>query len=720
MNDAVSPVRRRGLRLTTRVFWDLAVYAIGMGLAVGMVFPPFAVVLGVPEQYAARLSFRVACLVAGVLVGAASYALCRAVVGRRLAELSRHLRSVAHEVTRTRRTGEWCRPSERIRVDSDDELGETTRAFNDLLDALDAGEHFRALVRNASDVITVVDAEGTVTYQTPSVGWVLGHPPAALLGSRVLDLVHPDDAAAFQDHLAATVSQTGQTAPLRSRLRHRDGSWRSVETVTSDLRADPAVNGIVLTTRDVGEREQLEQQLRRQAFHDPLTGLPNRALFMERLRAAEALEQRDGTPSTVLFLDLDDLKTVNDGQGHESGDALLQVVAARVLGCLRPEDTLARLSGDEFAVLLVGTHTDAHAVSVAERVLASLRQPVVVGDATLSSGASMGIATSTTAAASGIGVLRAADVAMYVAKTGGKGRYEVFRPSHHAARLDREALQADLARALEADQFLLHYQPVVGLTSEDVVGFEALLRWDHPTRGLVPPGAFIDIAEESGLIVPIGRWVLREATGQAARWRASGAHPDVYVAVNVSVRQFQHPGLVADVIEALRESRLAPGQLTVEITESLFAGDTASTIGKLEELKALGVRLALDDFGTGYSSLSYLRRFPIDVLKIDKSFVDGLGSSAEDWAVTSAIVALGQILHLTVVAEGIETAAELAALRLMGVHCGQGYHLGRPAPAAAWDAGTGAVDRRRADSPGTPLRAALPPSPHAATDVRPA
>jgi diguanylate cyclase (GGDEF)-like protein/PAS domain S-box-containing protein len=710
--------RRRGFRLTSRVFWDLAVWMVGLGIAVGLVFPPFATLLGVPAEYAQRPVFRLACLGAGFTVGALGYTLCRCLVGGRLAVLSSSLRSVAQGITQASRTGDWTGPtSQRIRVDSDDQLGETAQAFNSLLDALESGEHFRSLVRNASDVITVVDAAGTITYQTPSVGWVLGYPPGSLVGTDVHELLHPEDVHTFRDQVTAAVRGPGPASVPGVRMRHRTGSWRWTETVVNDLRDDAAVAGVVLTTRDVSDRRDLEERLRTQAYYDPLTGLPNRTLFMERLRAAEARSLDDGTPAAVLFLDLDNLKTVNDTLGHDGGDALLGVVAQRVGACLRPGDTLARLAGDEFAVLLEGAQGSDTAPRVAERVLAAFREPVLVADRTLRSGLSIGLATTATAAASGIGLLSAADIAMYVAKTSGKGRCEVFRPSHHAAHLERERLQADLYQALERQELVLHYQPIVDLTSGRVSGHEALVRWCHPERGMVPPAQFITLAEDSGLIVPIGRWILEEATRQAVAWQPAGGEP-LRMSVNVSVCQFQHPDLVDDVAGALRASGLAPDRLTLEITESLFAQDTEATTAKLEAIKALGVRLALDDFGTGYSSLSHLRRFPIDILKIDKAFVDGVATDAEDHAVVGAIVTLGQVLDLDLVAEGIETERELAALQALGVQYGQGYHLGRPAapdqqvprpPATRHGApAPRGPERRRPYSPGAALRPAAP------------
>ncbi|MCV2490069.1 EAL domain-containing protein [Geodermatophilus sp. YIM 151500] len=681
--STTTPARRRGFRLTPRVFWDLAVYMIGLGLAVGLVFPPFATGLGVPSSYATRPSFLAACLVAGFLVGAMSYTVCRAVVGGRLSVLSTHLRSVAETVTRASHTGDFSwRHSDRIPVDSDDELGETAGSFNSLLDALEAGERFRSLVRNASDVITVVDASGRIVYQTPSIGWVLGYPPATLLGSNVRSLLHPDDVPAFSEHLVQALSGSPELASVGSRMRHRNGSWRWVETVANNLLTDPAVNGIVLTTRDVSDRKELEDRLRAQAYHDPLTGLPNRALFMERLRAAEEQEKADGTPSAVLFLDMDNLKTVNDDLGHESGDTLLQVVAARLRTCLRPEDTVARLAGDEFAVLITGEDDVAEAGRVADRVLASMREPVLLDNRFVRTGVSMGVATSETAAASGISLLRAADVAMYVAKSTGKGRRETFQPAHHAAQVERDRLTADLHQALDRHQFELHYQPIVDLAAGQVTGFEALVRWHHPERGLIPPMQFIGLAEESGQIVPIGRWILHEACRQAAAWHRRAPERGLRMSVNVSVRQFQHPDLVEDVVDALRASGLEPGLLTLEITESLFADDTADTLRKLEEIKALGVRLALDDFGTGYSSLGYLRRFPVDVLKIDKAFVDGVATNPEDRAVTHAVIQLGRMLQLQVVAEGLECPEQAAALAELDCPLGQGFHFAPPMAAA--------------------------------------
>jgi diguanylate cyclase (GGDEF)-like protein/PAS domain S-box-containing protein len=698
-----------GFRLTARVFWDLAIYMVGFGLTVGLVFPPFATALGVPSVHAERMGFRAACLVAGFLVGAMSYAICRWVVGGRLAVLSAHLRRVAEAVAQASRTGDWSASNAaRISVDSDDQLGKTAQAFNSLLDALEVGQHFRSLIRNASDVITIIDAGGRISYQTPSVGWVLGYPPGTLVGTDLAALIHPEDADSFEDQIAQTSAGMPAPAAIGCRMRHRNGSWRWTETVVNNLLHDPTVSGVVLSTRDVSDRRELEEQLRTQAFYDPLTELPNRTLFLERLRSAEDALHDQGTALAVLYLDMDNLKAVNDHVGHEGGDRLLQVVSSRILDCLRPADVFARLEGDEFAVLLTGPASEREAPRTAERILAALAQPVLIDDSFIQPAASLGLATSTACASSGIGLLRAADVALSIAKATGKGRYETFQPHHHAAQLDRERLQVDLEQALEAEQLVMHYQPLVDLGTGRIDGYEALLRWQHPSRDLVPPGEFIPLAEASGLIIPMGRWVLREATQQAATWQDPGDPAGVHVSVNVSVRQFAHPDLLRDVTDALHRSGLPAHLLILELTESLFASDIPDVARKLERLKELGVRLALDDFGTGYSSLSYLRHFPFDILKIDRSFVEGIDVNRQNQAVASAIVTLGQTLELDLVAEGIETPGELRSLEALGVHLGQGFHLGRPGPSALVcpQPGIRPVDRRSPDSIGAPLRGA--------------
>ena len=675
MTSAVPPVRR-GLRLTGRIFLDLAVAMVVLGVAVGLAFPAFVRLLGVPDRYVADSAFAAACVGAGVLMGLVSWVFARTVVGSRLGVLAAALSTAAADVARG-----GALVARRVPAGSDDALGRSAAAFNALLDALERGEHFRSLVRNASDVVTVVDRAGAFTYVSPSMAWVLGHPPQSLVGTAALDLAHPEDVAAARAHLSALFG--GGTTPVVTRLRHRDGSYRWCETVTTDLRADPAVAGVVLSTRDVTERRGLEEELREAARSDHLTGLPNRAAFMERLGAATERRARTGSSLAVIFADLDNLKTVNDSLGHEAGDALLVAVAARIGGAVRPGDTVARLSGDEFAVLLVGDDAAEQARAVAARIQASVREPVRAAAREVHTGVSLGVATAEAAATVGLDALRAADVAMYAAKAAGKNRVITFAAHHHGDHLERERLRADLQTALDQGQLVLHYQPLTAMPSGEVVGHEALLRWQHPVRGLVAPMEFVPAAEASGLIVPIGRWVLREALRQHAAWvaraAAEGTAPPRGISVNVSVRQFEHASLVDDVAQALADHGVAAGELTVEVTESLFAADAARAAATLRDLRALGVRVALDDFGTGYCSLSYLRSFEIDTVKIDKSFVDHVATSASDRALVAAIVSLADALGVAVLAEGVEDAEQAAVLTELGCPTGQGYHFARPA-----------------------------------------
>jgi len=428
----------------------------------------------------------------------------------------------------------------------------------------------------------------------------------------------------------------------------------------------------------------LEDQLVHQALHDPLTGLANRALFGDRLEHALARPMRPGATVAVLLIDLDDFKDLNDSLGHDAGDDLLTIIAARLQGHARAADTVARLGGDEFALLLEDTDA-AEAVRMAEVLLEALAWPVALRGRDLVPTASIGIAIA--AGEDAETLLRNADTAMYAAKRQGKGRSTLFEPAMYATVVKRVDLAADLSRAVQESQLHLCYQPEVHLRSGRIVGLEALLRWRHPTRGAVSPGEFIPIAEDSGLIVPIGRWVLQEACHQAKSWQQQWpATPPLMLAVNLSARQLQHPAILDEVRAALAAADLDPQSLVLEITETAVMEQLDAAVAILTRLRELGVRLALDDFGTGYSSLSYLQRLPVDILKIDRSFIGGVTGSAEESALARAIVNLGQTLGLETVAEGVETAEQLAVLRQLGCQLGQGYHLARPLGPAAVDA----------------------------------
>ena len=540
-----------------------------------------------------------------------------------------------------------------------------------------------ALVRHVSEAILLCDEFGTITWASPSLHRQLGHGQAWLVGRPLTDVVHGADASAVAGALVELATLGPDEVLYREfRVARDDGAWRDLQVRGTNLLGVPEVRALVLVGRDVTEEKTLQDQLRRQAYTDPLTGLANRSLFAERLDGILRLTEPSGeTTPALLFIDLDDFKTVNDSVGHDIGDLLLITIAERLRGCVRPSDTVARLGGDEFAVLLADA-AQGHAEKVAERIITTLADPVHIGGRLVRPSASVGIAVADDLATTSV-LLRNADIAMYTAKTGGKGVAATFHADMHAQAVRRLELKSALGEALALDQLILAYQPIVELSTSAIVGVEALLRWQHPVHGLVPPLDFIPLAEESGLIVPIGRWALREACAQATVWRST--FPEFTVSVNLSGRQLTSPGLLADVRAALTDSGLPPENLVLELTETMLLteGDVAATIAVLGDLRRLGVRLAIDDFGTGYSSLSYLQQLPVDLLKIDKSFIDDL----EEYAplgganLLQGMLSLGESLGLRVVAEGVEHAYQHTRLRGLSCHFGQGYLFGRPMPA---------------------------------------
>ena len=540
-------------------------------------------------------------------------------------------------------------------------------------------ERFRSLIENTSDVIVILDRDAVVRYASPPAERVWGYAPATLEGRCLLDYTHEDDVVAAHD-LLAQVAATPESSPSTElRLRHADASWRDFEVIARNLIADVGIGGIILTYHDITERKAFERDLQHLAFNDALTGLPNRALFNDRLAQGLARADRNRRSVAVLFLDLDNFKVVNDSLGHELGDRLLVGVAERLRACLRAEDTAARLGGDEFTVLLENLVDDGQPIEVTQRIAAQLSQPIRLNGRELVPTCSIGIAVSAPGRDRPDTLLRNADLAMYRAKANGKARYAVFDPSMNTDALERLELEGDLRHALELRQLRVVYQPIVTLASGRVSELEALLRWDHPARGVVLPADFIPLAEATGLIVEIGQWVLEEACRRARAWQL--AHPadaQLTISVNLSARQFLNPDLIDDIARTLRDTDLAPSCLKLEITESVLMHDTDGTVAKLWALKRLGVRLAIDDFGTGYSSLSYLKLFPVDTLKIDRSFVSGLGQDSNDTAIVRSVVALAKSLNLAVTGEGIETAEQLGHLRALGCDLGQGYLFAKP------------------------------------------
>ena len=539
-------------------------------------------------------------------------------------------------------------------------------------------ERFRALSANASDAVVLVDRAGVVTDATPQVGRVLGVDVARLVGRPISRLVHADDAARVQQFIEDVAAGRSVPAPLEWRLWDRTGVWRQMETVAANLLHDPAIGQIVLTTRDVRERKTLEQQLTQVALHDLLTDLPNRTLFRDRMGQALASAMGAGRHTTVLSVGLDGLKRVNDSLGHPAGDQVLQEVARRLRACVGAADTCGRLGGDEFGVLLDGQATVDDGIALAERILASIREPVEIGGLPAHVTASVGLSTAAPGDAEARTLLRRADMARSVARNAGGDRAVVFEPEMHEAVQARFELELELRRAIDQAEFVLNYQPIVDLRTGDVVGAEALIRWDHPTQGRIAPSVFIPLAEESGLIDEIGTWVLRTACVEVARWAQLSPGRVPRVSINLSAHQLADPQLAWTVQAALAHASASPGWVTLELTESMLMDNRSVSLERLHAIRALGVQIAIDDFGTGYSSLAYLEQFPITTIKIDRSFVTPLDDPKRGAGVVHAIIEIGGALGLTTVAEGIETRAQLSRLRDLGCPLGQGYLFSKP------------------------------------------
>jgi diguanylate cyclase (GGDEF)-like protein/PAS domain S-box-containing protein len=551
---------------------------------------------------------------------------------------------------------------------------------------------FRTLVQDASDVILIIGEDRRIRYATPSAADLFGG--VAVAGARLSDLVAPgardDVERVLTMMLAISPGAGGAGVPFGYLLRveRLDGRAAVIEVRWSDLRHDATVGGLVLTLRDVTQQHELEQELKHRAFHDALTGLPNRALFAKEATAALAAARTAGRTVGVLFVDLDDFKVVNDTMGHAVGDELLVAVAARLASVIRASDTAARLGGDEFALLIDDAPDPGAVDAFAERIVAAFAEPFTLQQAKVLAAATVGVATS---ADSGDvdELLRHADLALYAAKGAGKRRWRHYQPALTSGMLRRREVQTALEDAVQAQSFTLAYQPVVSLASGEITGFESLLRWPTRRWGKMLPSEFIPLAEETGLIVPLGAWALRQALSDLVRWRrglpepAPGGPGGPYVSVNVSARQFRDPGFVERVRQALHLCALPPSALLLELTESLLLGDTDRIRAELDELKDIGVRLAIDDFGTGYSSLGYLLDLPIDVLKVDKTFVTGIGSSWRRHALVEGIVRLARTLEVDVIAEGIESETERELLAGMGCQFGQGYLLSVPVDAGA-------------------------------------
>jgi diguanylate cyclase (GGDEF)-like protein/PAS domain S-box-containing protein len=543
-------------------------------------------------------------------------------------------------------------------------------------------DRYASLIANAADVIMIVSAEGEIKFASPACERTLGLRPAEVAGKHLFDHWSGEDAQRLRLFLADVAATHGVPhGPVELSIEH--GANRHVlEIIGSNMIDDPAVQGLALNFRDISERKALEDQLRELAFHDPLTLLANRNLFRDRVQHALELSQRGQHRVAVMFLDLDNFKNVNDSLGHDAGDTLLQTVARRLVATTRKSDTVARLGGDEFAILVEGFAAVEEVTTVAESVTRALDKPLTLGATELHVRASVGVAfgePNLDAEA----LLSRADIAMYHAKAAGKNRYVPFEPRMQEMLHQRLRLEADLARAIHGSEFFLEYQPVIDLGTRSLLGVEALVRWRHPELGVLLPNEFIQIAEECGQIIGLGRWVLHRSCAEMRAWRGSvsGGH-ELRLAVNISGRHLQHGDLVEDVARALQDSGLEPGNLIIELTESTVIHNTEQNLERLRRLKGLGVRLAIDDFGMGYSSLSYLHRLPIDILKVDRSFVARLSDGNRGPELARTVIALGDTLGLDTVAEGIELEPQVAALLELGCVAGQGFLFAAPASLA--------------------------------------
>jgi len=541
-------------------------------------------------------------------------------------------------------------------------------------------ERFRALVQNASDLIGILEENGSVRYESPSHQRVLGHRPEDFIGKSFLDLVHLEDRPLVSNALRYLIEQPREIVTLEYRRRHRDGEWRFVESTASNLLAHPAVAGVVLNSHDVTDRKEAEDRLLHETLHDELTGLPNRVLFMDRLKQSMERSRREPDRITVvLFLDVDRFKIVNDSLGHLVGDELLVQIAGSLLSVLRPTDTIARMGGDEFAILLEGVRDVTDAEEVAVRIHQRLAAPITLHGHEIYLSASIGIAVHTPEYERPEDLLRDADTAMYRAKSQGPAGHVVFNRGMHQFVMARLQLETDLRRAIERGQIEVYYQPVVDLRSGVVTSLEALLRWTHPRHGTIFPDEFLSVAEETGLIVTMGRYVLEESCRKVRELqRRYPEHRELKLSVNLSNKQFFQADLFEQVRHALAESGLDPSCLGLEITEGVIIQHAESANTRFARLKSLGIQLSMDDFGKGYSSLNYLHRFPMDVLKIDRSFVSRIEEGSGNLAILEAIVTLAHQLGMEVVAEGIQTAAQVKKIRALGCEYGQGFLFSKP------------------------------------------
>ncbi len=537
-------------------------------------------------------------------------------------------------------------------------------------------EAFRALVQHLQDIITVHDTQGITLYESPSTSRLLGYPPGALVGRIPFDSVHPKDLARTREAFANLLNGEPPKTPVEFRFRHAKGHWIYLEAQGNNLLEHPGIRGVVITSRDVSERKRAEQRAEYLSQHDGLTGLPNRLLMQDRLHQAIIQARRGGSVVALMFIDLDRFKTVNDSFGRVIGDALLKQVAERLRKCLRDTDTVARLGGDEFIIMIPDAATAQVVGEVAQRVLSEFSQPFSDGEQEMYVSASIGISLFPRDGSDPDELVKHADRAMYNAKDSGRNMYRYFTEDLNHEVREKVMLESGLRRAIDRGELRLFYQPIIDLHTRQVIGAESLVRWQHPSLGLIPPGKFIPVAEESDLIFRLGEWVLRAACKQLRAWQQEGFA--LQVAVNVSARQFRDPKLADLVVAVMADSHVDPRLVEIELTESAIMHDARASISTLERLKSRGVSISIDDFGIGYSNLSSLKRLPLDTLKIDQSLVRDIATDTNDAAIVRAIIGLARSLGIKVLAEGVEDDVQLSFLNNYGCNYGQGFLFGRP------------------------------------------
>jgi len=554
-------------------------------------------------------------------------------------------------------------------------------AYKETERALEASEaRFRVLTESGLDLISVLAEDGTILYQSPALRNLLGYEPAETVGRNVFDLVHREDADQARQAFRRILETRHFREPLEFRIRNREGAWRTFESLGTNCVDNPHIRGVVFNSRDVTDRKAIQQRIQHLAYHDNLTGLPNRGLLQDRLAHSIARADRTGRKVAVLFIDLDNFKNINDTLGHDVGDELLRQVARRLGECVRAGDTIARQGGDEFIVLLDNLEDGRGASVVAQKILNSLRAAFPLGGTEQHVSGSVGIAVYPEDGKDAQTLMKNADTAMFHGKGIGKNTYQYFTAQMNIAVKRRMTLESALRRAVMQKDFVLHYQPQVNLDTGEIVAVESLVRWKTEDSGTVMPGDFIPLAEETGLINEIGEWVLREACRQNREWQARGLAPR-RMAVNLSARQFADKAFLDTVTRVLQETGLDPKWLELEITESQVMRQTEGMILLLNRLAEMGVHLAIDDFGTGYSSLSYLKRLPIQKLKIDQSFIRDITVDPNDTAIVVAIISMARSLDLETIAEGVETAGQLALLRAKECRVGQGFYFSAPVSA---------------------------------------